>query len=339
MSAALPVADARPGWGRLTLRTVAAALLVALAADGLYVVAGSNFHTVIPGAVYRAAQPSGRSLEHLVHHFGIRTVVNLRGCCDPLPWYVEQCRTTNRLNLSQEDIAFSANRLPSTHAIRQLVDVLDHSEFPILLHCNKGADRSGLASAVALLLRTDSSLAAARSQLSVRYGHLCVGPTEYIDRFFDLYEEWLAQRGIEHTNAHFRRWATQEYCPAETRCALEVLPPAAQPLRVLPGLTFLFPVRSRNTSIRAWHLRPESNAGIHAAFNLLRDDGHIVTDGRAGLFEAVVEPGASVDLTLAVQAPLLPGHYVLRVDMVDEQHAYFLQTGGEPLEWDVEVRP
>ena len=29
--------------------------------------------------------------------------------------------------------------------------------------------------------------------------------------------------------------------------------------------------------------------------------------------------------------------YRLRVDMADEQHASFLQTGSDPLEWEVEV--
>jgi hypothetical protein len=36
---------------------------------------------------------------------------------------------------------------------------------------------------------------------------------------------------------------------------------------------------------------------------------------------------------------LLPGCYDLRVDMVDEQHAYFMQAGSEPLMWKLEVRP
>jgi hypothetical protein len=318
---------------------VVGGLSLAVLTYALYVVAGPNFHSVIPGAVYRAAQPSGRTLAWLVRHLGIRTVVNLRGCCDPLPWYRDQCVAANGLNVSQEDIAFSANRLPSVHAVRQLIDVLDHSEFPILLHCNKGADRSGLASAIVLLLQTDAQPSVARAQLSIRYGHLSVGPTAYIDRFFDLYEEWLAARGLAHSPAVFHRWAWRDYCPGEARCCLEVVRPVAQPLRVPPGRTFIVPVRCHNTSIKPWRMLPDTNAGIHAAFVLLDEWGHIVADGRAGLFEAVVAPGNLVDVTLSVPAPPVPGQYQLRVDMVDEQHAFFMQTGNEPLRWDVEVRP
>jgi hypothetical protein len=315
----------------------AAALAAGLYA--YYVLLGPNFHTVIPGAVYRCAQPSAGRLEHLVRAYGIRTVINLRGCCDPLPWYIGQCSATNRLNVSQEDLSFSANRLPSVPVLRELVEVLDRSEYPVLFHCHKGADRSGLASVVALLLQTDTPLAEARRQLSPRYGHLPLGRTTHIDRFFDLYEEWLTARGRAHTPAAFRRWATEDYCPGECRCAFEVLSPAARPLRVPPGRAFAFPVRCHNTSIKPWRLRPGTTAGIHAAFLVFNELGQIVGEGRGGLFEATVNPGESVDLTLAVPAPLLPGKYALRVDMVDEQHAYFLQAGSEPLVWEVEVVP
>ena len=43
---------------------------------------------------------------------GIRTVVNLRGCCAPFPWYLDECRATHRLDVAQEDVCFSAGRLP-----------------------------------------------------------------------------------------------------------------------------------------------------------------------------------------------------------------------------------
>src|SRR5262249_43160404 len=156
-----------------------------------------------------------------VRTHGIRTVVNLRGCCDPLPWYHDECRTTNRLNVAQEDLSFSAGRYPPVHEIRHLIEVLDRSERPLLLHCYRGIDRTGLVSTVAQLLYTDTSLAKARRQLGLRFCHLRWGKTGYLDRFFDLYEEWLSHQVLEHTPGHFRRWALHEYCPAECRCSLE----------------------------------------------------------------------------------------------------------------------
>src|SRR5437870_5021947 len=48
-----------------------------------------NLHTVIPGRVYRSAQLSPDLLERVIGTYGIRTVINLRGCGDPSPWYLE----------------------------------------------------------------------------------------------------------------------------------------------------------------------------------------------------------------------------------------------------------
>ena len=45
------------------------------------------------------------------------------------------------------------------------------------------------------------------------------------------------------------------------------------------------------------------------------------------MFDAVVPPGEAVDLTAALP-PLPPGRYHVQLDMIDEQHAWFYQTGG-----------
>jgi protein tyrosine/serine phosphatase len=323
--------------GRVLLRGCFAGVVLALSVHAGYVLLGPNFHTVIPGAVYRCAQPSGARLVELVQKWKIRTVVNLRGCCDPLPWYLEQCETSNRLNLSQEDLSFSAGRLPSSVTIRELVDVLDHSDYPILFHCHKGADRSGMASAIALLLQTNTPLEEARRQLTPRYGHLPLGKTGNIDRFFDLYAEWLREMGLQHSNAVFRHWIEHAYCPGEGRCRFEVLGPAARPVHVPFGEPFAIRVRVYNTSVKPWRFRPGTHAGIHAWFVLYNADDQDVAEGRAGMFHATVPPGEHIDLTLALPAQYQSGRYRLRVDMRDEQHASFGQVGSEPLVLEVEV--
>jgi hypothetical protein len=317
---------------------VPAGLLLAAGLYVGYVLAGPNFHTVLPGLVYRCAQPSEAKLIQFIRRYGIRTVVNLRGL-DPQEWYLDESRATNRHNVAEEDIGFSANRLPSVVGLRQLVEIVDRAECPLLFHCHKGADRTGMASAIALLLKTDKPLEEARVQLGPRYGHLPLGRTAHIDHFFDLYQEWLDAQGLKHAPDVFRRWATREYCPGECRCALEVLVPSAQPLRVKGGKYVTFPVRCRNTSIKPWRMRPGSNAGIHVSCVVLDDDGHIAAESRAGRFEATVAPGEHVDVTLVLHAPVPPGRYEMRVDMVDEQHGYFMQFGSEPLVWKLEVVP
>jgi protein tyrosine/serine phosphatase len=315
---------------------LAGAALALLAYAG-HVLLGSNFHTVIPGEVYRSAQISAASLERLIHGKHIRTVVNLRGCCDPEEWYLDEGRVTLRNNVSLEDLGFSAARLPSIVTLRQLLEVIDRSEYPILFHCHKGADRTGMASAIALLLRTNSPLEKAREQLGLRYGHLPIGRTLNIDRFFDLYEEWLKAQELTHSPAVFRRWIEKDYCPGECLCRLELLQPRGPTLHIHSPLPTPLRVRCHNTSIKPWRFHPSSSAGIHLIFMLSNDRHQRVAEGKAGLFHAVVPAGDFIDLTVVLPGLMKPGQYELRLDMTEEQHAYFLQTGSPPLICQVEV--
>ena len=322
---------------RVLLRGFLIGLLLTIGLHAGYILLGTNFHTVIPGEVYRSAQLSAPALERFIRDKHIRTVVNLRGCCDPEPSYLDESRVTFRNNISQEDLGFSSSRLPSVPIMHQLLEVIDRSEYPILFHCHKGADRTGMASAMALLLRTDTPLEEARRQLGFRFGHLPLGRTAYIDRFFDLYLEWLTEQGRTHSPAVFRDWIRNVYCPGECRCRLEFLDVGDQPLRLVRGEPTALRVRCHNTSIKPWRLRPGTSAGVHLSYVLHNSMDKNVGEGRSGLFYATVPPGEFIDLTIALPAQRVPGRYELRLDMVDEQHASFLQTGSEPLTWRLEV--
>src|SRR5262245_39938700 len=209
-----PTVPRRRPLAGLVLRGCVLGLGVALAAEIVRVMLGSNFHAVIPGRVYRCSQQSGAGLAKVVRARDVRTVVNLRGCNPTVPWYLEEARATRELDICQEDICFSAGRLPSVHEVRRLVEVLDHTEYPILLHCRRGADRTGLVSAIVLLLQTDTPLARARRQLGLRYGHVAVGRPAFLNLFLEQYEGWLGEQGLAHSRAAFRRWLTQDYRPA-----------------------------------------------------------------------------------------------------------------------------
>jgi protein tyrosine phosphatase (PTP) superfamily phosphohydrolase (DUF442 family) len=323
---------------QFALRGVVVGLLGGLGLHFGYVLLGPNFRTVLPGQVYRCSQPSPDRLEKTIHRLGIRTVVNLRGCCLEQPWYQAQCQVVHRLGVSQEDLGFSAGRLPSVQTIRQLALVLDRAEYPILFHCHQGADRTGMASVMAILLRSGATLKEARRHLGPASGHLRIGRTGHIDQFFDLYEEWLAEDGREHTSATFRHWVHREYCPGECRAEVRLRGKVAAGYVVKACVPAPARVRVVNRSIRPWRFQPGTNAGVHAHFLLLDSaSDRYLYEGRAGLFHATVWPDEHLDLTLALPA-LPPGRYRLRVDLVDEQHGFFLQFGSPPLFTEVEAR-
>ena len=294
-----------------------------------------NLHAVIPGKVYRSAQLTPTDLEKVVRAHGIRTVVNLRGVCDPTPWYLQECRATHELEIQQADICLSAGRLPSDVELRRLVRTLDETEYPILLHCFRGADRTGMASALVLLLQGEVTFAEARRQLGPRYGHARIGRPAYLDQFLDSYGVWLEKKNRIHSPAAIREWLNHGYVPENLRCHLE---PSNLPEHIPVGTPSSIHIRAENTGSKSWRLRPGTNAGTHLRYLLWDPDGSLVTEERSGLFEATVAPQQSVDLVLSVPAPQKAGRYHLFVDMIDEQHCSFHQTGSEPLELDLLAR-
>jgi protein tyrosine phosphatase (PTP) superfamily phosphohydrolase (DUF442 family) len=309
-------------------------MVLAFLAEVLRVTVGHNFHEVIPGQVYRSAQLSPAALAKIVQRYGIRTIVNLRGCSDGEPWYAAESRATQHLDIAQEDVGFSAGRLPAACEVRRLNQALDHTEYPILLHCRQGKDRTGIAAVVVMLLRTDATVAEARHQLGLRYGHLALGRPGNLDLFFDLYEAWLARENREHSPPVFREWVERVYCPADCSCALEVL---EMPRSIRCGEYCQIRVRARNTGMRTWHFQPGTNAGIHGGFMIWDSEDRGVTSDRVGLFKADVPPGGSIDLELPVPPFQHAGNYRMMVDLRDEQQCWFYQVGSEPLELELKV--
>jgi protein tyrosine phosphatase (PTP) superfamily phosphohydrolase (DUF442 family) len=202
---------------RRTFRLAAAILacfFLPVLVHGWRIAFGGNFHTVVEGQVYRSAQPSGPGLEKLVAAHGIRTVINLRGD-DTAPWYYEEHEAANLLHVKVVDVGLWATQPPAADQFRLLVDTLADAPPAILVHCYSGGDRSGLASALGILLRSDGTIAEARRQLSLYYGHNPFGKATCHDRVLDRYENWLTRNGLEHSPRRLQLWAQTEYSPQD----------------------------------------------------------------------------------------------------------------------------
>ncbi|MFQ3650413.1 MAG: tyrosine-protein phosphatase [Gemmataceae bacterium] len=306
---------------------------LALALHFALILATPNLHPVVPGQIYRAAQPHPDTLARLVAQQGIRSVINLRGCCPHLDWYRKEADATATLDLDQVDIAMSAARLPAAWSVRQLIEALDRTPKPLLLHCQQGVDRTGLASAVALLLYTQTPLDQARRHMSLEMGHVRLGRTRHIGRFFDYYASWLADLKMEHSPAVFRYWATTVYCPGEARVQWSLVAGSTALSGYRPAV---LTVRAVNRSILPWKFTSSRNAGIHGYWYLESSTGEPVTAGIMGLFERVIPPTEGVDLEVIVP-PLGPGRYHLLIELLDEQHASFVQLGDEGLALELVV--
>jgi protein tyrosine phosphatase (PTP) superfamily phosphohydrolase (DUF442 family) len=317
------------------LLAVAAALAVPLGGHLYGIWLGDNLHEVVPGRVYRSSQLDEADLARVVRDKGIRTVINLRGECAKFAWYVDQCKAAAALGVNHVDVNFSYWALPSTVELRRLIAILETGEGPFLMHCRRGADRTGLGAAIAILLCGDGGLEAARAQLSVRYGYLPVSGRLELRRFLDLYEAWLGERGLIHERAHFRAWAMQHYQPDHLCARIEAL---ATPTALPYGEATQARFRVTNVSRLPWEFRKSARAGVHLRYRLEHSaDEEFVFTGGAGFFDRTLPAGASLELTLTLPAVRVPGVYRLIVDMVDERMGPFEVYGSTPFKLELEV--
>jgi len=291
-----------------------------------------NSAVVLPGHVYRSAQPDAKGLAWLVHRHGIRTVINLRGHAQTAPWYLGPAAAGASLGLSQEDVTMSASRLPSPDAVRQLVTALDRSPRPVLIHCQQGVDRTGLAAVSALLLHSDTPVDVALRSMSLGSGHVPLGRTRFIGRFFTQYRDWLAGHGLPHSSPLFRLWATRHYAPDGTPAEW-----SAPPASVAAGKPSLVTATCRNLSSLPWHFKAEPRAGVHAVWHLVHEDGSPFLSGRTGLRDAVVPPGGEIAIEIPMPRLDAGRRYRLLAELCNEHQATFTQLGSPPLDIEVSV--
>ncbi|MBI3822706.1 MAG: tyrosine-protein phosphatase [Planctomycetes bacterium] len=330
-----PSSSRRFRW-RLLIYVGAAALLAWPAWEIGCVLFAGNVHEVIPGKLYRGAQPSAKKLEALVQQYKIRTVLNVRGCCWPDAWYIAEAAACERLGVNLEDVCFSAVHLPSRHELRLLIDVLDRAETPIFVHCRHGSDRTGIAAMVAELLLDDKSYDDAQRQLSMRYGHIPIGKTTMLDRFMQLYADWLAQTQQTHAPARLRHWILNEYRGGWCDAHFEKVERLFDVPRV--GKSLEYNVVVRNTSTTAWQFRPLKTAGYHITYKVINETQNVIDEGRAGMLDALVQPGEKIQVVLIVAPIAAKGNYRLQVDMIEEGHCWFHQTGSELWEEELAIR-
>jgi protein tyrosine phosphatase (PTP) superfamily phosphohydrolase (DUF442 family) len=177
--------------------------------------ANYNFGVIEAGRLYRSGQMPPTALAKTIHDYGIKTVLNLRGPNPESTWYPPELKASLSAGATQVDIPMSSCLWMSRHHLKTLIDTFDSAEYPMLIHCAWGSERTGLASAFAELLRPGSSLEQARSQFSLAYLFVRIKDGKVMAEHLDQYEHWLETAGIRHTPATFRRWAAEEFVPGK----------------------------------------------------------------------------------------------------------------------------
>lgn len=164
-----------------------------------------NFHAVEEQQVYRSSQPDEDQLARWIDRYGLRTVVCLRGNGDGAG---NSRRPAQAADIAFVQIPMSAMRPPSAATLLLLWRTFEHAEYPLLLHCRAGADRSGLASALYVLWRTGDLDAARRELALLPYGHVGMFGTQAMGEVLDAYAPF-------HGQLPFPVWVEQRWRPAE----------------------------------------------------------------------------------------------------------------------------
>ena len=131
-----------------------------------------NFDTVVAGEVYRSAQPSRSDIQQAKDHFGVKTIINLRGADPKADWYQEEIKAASDFGITHISVGLSAEHEPNAGQMHKLMHLLASVEKPVLIHCKAGADRTGLVAAMYLYLNERMSSEIAGQQLSFKFGHV-----------------------------------------------------------------------------------------------------------------------------------------------------------------------
>lgn len=142
-----------------------------------------NFHPITPGEAYRSAQLDRDELDYYIRKFNIHAIINLRGQNEGDAWYRQEIETSRNLNVSHFDLDLSAEKAPTQSEVAELLRLFRIAPRPVLIHCQAGADRSGLAAALWKMVIDGLPKSEARDQLSIRFGHMPFGPTRVLDVF------------------------------------------------------------------------------------------------------------------------------------------------------------
>lgn len=201
------IADHSPGWAKQAFGPVVYYADMLLVDHGVFRLAYLNRHRLGPQA-WRSAQPAPHQIAAL-KRLGLKTIVNLRGPRFCGSYWLEQ-QACARHGMRLVDFQIRSRAAPSKDELLGARDLLGTIEYPMLLHCKSGADRAGLMSALYMIVHEGRSVAEAKQQLSLKFGHIRQSDTGILDYFFERYLADDAARPIA-----FFDWVEQRYDPAE----------------------------------------------------------------------------------------------------------------------------
>ncbi len=160
--------------------------------------------------MYRANQPSPKRIAQLAKD-GIKTILNLRGD-SPKGFYLLEKQACEQHGITLVDFRMYSRDTPAKDSIHGLKALFERLEYPALMHCKSGADRTGITGVLYKHFHLGEPIEQAVEQLGIKYLHMKAGKTGMLDFFFDEYIEYTKTGKLS-----FIDWVDQIYDPADVK--------------------------------------------------------------------------------------------------------------------------
>lgn len=133
-----------------------------------------NFYEVEVGQLYRSAQLSQQEMKEFIGKYQIKTVISLRGYPprEVMGNSINEMENLKNLNVQFVPIDLDDNYYPSQANALKIIEALEKSTYPILIHCRVGSDRTGMVAGMYKKFIKNKTDEEALDQLQFKYWHV-----------------------------------------------------------------------------------------------------------------------------------------------------------------------
>ena len=165
--------------------------------------------------MYRENQPSPKRIALLAED-GIKTILNLRAE-SPKGFYLLEEEACQKHGIKLVNFRVYSRDVHTREKIRAAKALFPTLEYPVMMHCKSGADRTGFMGVLYRHFHMGDSIEQAMEQLSFKYLHIKEGKTGMLDFFFNDYLKYAAQEKEAGRDAEFIDWVVTVYEPADVK--------------------------------------------------------------------------------------------------------------------------
>jgi len=168
-----------------------------------------NLHD-IGGGMWRCNQPSPKQIATLAD-MGIKTILNLRGE-SPKGYYLLEKEACEKHGITLVDYRMYSRDVHTVEKIKGARDLFETLEYPAVMHCKSGADRTGIMGVLYKHFHLGQPIEEAIEQLDFKYLHVKQGKTGMLGFFFKDYLNYAKENDIS-----FIDWVETIYDPPDVK--------------------------------------------------------------------------------------------------------------------------